>query len=155
MSELDKIPESDHETGGTQAPQASHSRDPIVNTDLVDTFQLFKTYLDGKMSTLQEDVAVGNESFAKILKKEVAVKLKGEGNQIQFSLNLISFLILLKYRNVFQQMIQLLLTLFRALFSSLTGEISLLGLRMNLPPVGKLCRVSMKVMILRQIHRME
>jgi hypothetical protein len=42
------------------------------------------------MSTLQEDVAVGNESFAKILKKEVAVKLKGEGNQIQFSLNLIS-----------------------------------------------------------------
>jgi hypothetical protein len=43
MSELDKIPESDHETGGTQAPQASHSRDPIVNTDLVDTFQLFKT----------------------------------------------------------------------------------------------------------------
>ena len=93
MSELDKIPESDHETGGTQAPQPSHSRDPIVNTDLVDTFQLFKTYLDGKMSTLQEDVAVGNESFAKILKKEVAVKLKGEGNQIQFSLNLISFLI--------------------------------------------------------------
>jgi hypothetical protein len=87
MSELDKIPESDHETGGTQAPQDSHSRDPIVNTDLVDTFQLFKTYLDGKMSTLQEDVAVGNESFAKILKKEVAVKLKGEGNQIQFSFN--------------------------------------------------------------------
>ena len=106
------------------------------------------------MSTLQEDVAVGNESFAKILKKEVAVKLKGEGNQIQFSLNLISFLIWLKYRNVFRQMIQLLLTLFRVLFSSLTGEISLLGLRINLPPVGKLC-VSMNVMILRQIQRMK
>ena len=84
MSDLDKILESDHETGGTQAPQIFHSMDPVVNTDLVDTFQLFKTYLDGKM-------------------------------------------------------IQLLLTLFRALFSSLTGEISLLGLRMNLPPVGKLC----------------
>jgi hypothetical protein len=149
MSELDKILESDQETGGTQAPQASHSRDPVVNTDLVDTFQLFKTYLDGKMSTLQEDLAV-----AKKLKKEVAVKLKGDGNQINLVLILISFLILLKYRNVFQQMIQLLLTLFRALFSSLTGEISLLGLRINLPPVGKLC-VSMKVMILRQIHRME
>jgi len=39
------------------------------------------------MSTLQEDFAVGNESFAKKLKKEVAVKLKGEGNQIQFSFN--------------------------------------------------------------------
>ena len=100
MSDLDKILESDHETGGTQAPQISHSMDPVVNTDLVDTFQLFKTYLDGKM-------------------------------------------------------IQLLLTLFRALFSSLTGEISLLGLRMNLPPVGKLCRVSMKVLILRQIQRMK
>jgi hypothetical protein len=82
MSELDKILESDHETDGTQAPQASHSRDPVVNTDLVDTFQLFKTYLDGKMSTLQEDLAV-----AKKLKKEVTVKLKGDGNQIQFSFN--------------------------------------------------------------------
>jgi hypothetical protein len=51
-------------------------------------------------------------------------------------------------------MIQLLLTLFRALFSSSTGEISLLGLRINLPPVGKLC-VSMNVMILRQIQRMK
>ena len=149
MSELDKILESDQETGGTQAPQASHSRDPVVNTDLVDTFQLFKTYLDGKMSTLQEDLAV-----AKKLKKEVAVKLKGDGNQINLVLILISFLILLKYRNVFQQMIQLLLTLFRALFSNLTGEISLLGLRINLPPVGKLC-VSMNVMILRQIQRMK
>jgi len=39
------------------------------------------------MSALQEDLAVGNESFAKKLKKEVAVKLKGEGNQIQFSFN--------------------------------------------------------------------
>jgi hypothetical protein len=73
--------------------------DPVVNTDLVDSLQLFKTYLDGKM-------------------------------------------------------IQLLLTLFRTLFSSLTGEISLLGLRINLSPVGKLC-VSMKVMILHQIQRMK
>ena len=87
MSELYKILESDHETGETEAPQVSHSRDHVVNTDLVDTFQLFKTYLDGKMSTLQEDLAVGNESFAKKPKKEVAVKLKGEGNQIQFSFN--------------------------------------------------------------------
>ena len=99
MSDLDKILESDHETGGTQAPQIFHSMDPVVNTDLVDSLQLFKTYLDGKM-------------------------------------------------------IQLLLTLFRTLFSSLTGEISLLGLRINLSPVGKLC-VSMKVMILHQIQRMK
>jgi hypothetical protein len=47
MSDLDKILESDHETGGTQAPQIFHSMDPVVNTDVVDTFQLFKTYLDG------------------------------------------------------------------------------------------------------------
>jgi hypothetical protein len=37
MSDLDKILESDHETGGTQAPQISHSMDPVVNTNLVDT----------------------------------------------------------------------------------------------------------------------
>jgi hypothetical protein len=54
----------------------------------------------------------------------------------------------------YAKMIQLLLTLFRTLFSSLTGEISLLGLRINLSPVGKLC-VSMKVMILHQIQRMK
>jgi tetrahydromethanopterin S-methyltransferase subunit B len=32
MSDLDKILESDHETGETQAPQISHSMDPVVNT---------------------------------------------------------------------------------------------------------------------------
>jgi hypothetical protein len=52
MSDLDKILESDHETGETQAPQISHSMDPVVNTDLVDSLQLFKTYLDGKMIQL-------------------------------------------------------------------------------------------------------
>jgi hypothetical protein len=42
MSDLDKILESDHETGGTQAPQIFHSMDPVVNTDLVDTFPVFR-----------------------------------------------------------------------------------------------------------------
>jgi hypothetical protein len=68
-------------------PAQANRKFPVqlyAKIQIIFTFQLFKTYLDGKM-------------------------------------------------------IQLLLTLFRALFSSLTGEISLLGLRMNLPPVGKLC----------------
>ncbi|VDI53464.1 Hypothetical predicted protein [Mytilus galloprovincialis] len=46
------------------------------NKDLVDTFSLFKTYLDGKFDTLYKDLAVGNENFkfATKLKPEVSVK---------------------------------------------------------------------------------
>ncbi|CAG2213347.1 unnamed protein product [Mytilus edulis] len=46
------------------------------NKDLVDTFSLFKTYLDGKFDTLYKDLAVGNENFkfATKLKPKVSVK---------------------------------------------------------------------------------
>ena len=34
------------------------------NPRLVDTFELFKAYLDAQISTLHKDLAAGNDSFA-------------------------------------------------------------------------------------------
>ncbi|XP_076074323.1 uncharacterized protein LOC143045600 [Mytilus galloprovincialis] len=47
------------------------------------TFELFTSYFDSKISFLKNKLV----SLAKKLKKEVSVKLKGEGNQIQYSSN--------------------------------------------------------------------
>ncbi|CAC5375568.1 unnamed protein product [Mytilus coruscus] len=92
MSELKKLLDSDHES----LPSPSVHSLPDVNSahqtgnkDLVDTFSLFKTYLDGNIATLHKDLAVSKEDFATKLKQEVSVKLKGEGNQIQ-NLKLVS-----------------------------------------------------------------
>ena len=87
MSDPDHLLDSDHDTEGTSSKAKKTDNNSSSNTDLVDTFELFKTYLDGKISTLHKDLAAGNDSFAKSLKKEVSVKLKGEGNQIQFTFN--------------------------------------------------------------------
>ncbi|XP_071174702.1 uncharacterized protein LOC143074118 [Mytilus galloprovincialis] len=51
------------------------------------TFELFTSYFDSKISSLKNELVSGNDSLAKKLKKEVSVKLKGEGNQIQYSFN--------------------------------------------------------------------
>ena len=87
----EKLLESDHEsTASKPRSRKSPASRPDVNpsnSDLVDTFGLFKTYLDGKISSLKNDLASGNEVFARKLKQECAVKLKGEGNQAQFSFN--------------------------------------------------------------------
>ncbi|VDI36291.1 Hypothetical predicted protein [Mytilus galloprovincialis] len=80
MSDSEKLLDSDHES--LPAGTSVHSlRDGISahhtgNNDLVDTFSLFKTYLDWKIATLHKDLAVGNENFATKLKQEVSVKLK-------------------------------------------------------------------------------
>ncbi|CAC5371542.1 unnamed protein product [Mytilus coruscus] len=90
MSDSEKLLDSDHESlpGPSEhsLPDGS-SAHHTGNNDLVDTFSLFKTYLDGKIATLHKDLAVGNVNFATKLKPEVSVKLKGEGNQIQFNFN--------------------------------------------------------------------
>ncbi|XP_052101943.1 uncharacterized protein LOC127735711 [Mytilus californianus] len=51
------------------------------------TFQLFTPYFDSKISALKNELVSGNDSLATKLKKEASVKLKSEGNQIQFSFN--------------------------------------------------------------------
>ncbi|XP_062571214.1 uncharacterized protein LOC134233244 [Saccostrea cucullata] len=59
------------------------------SSDLADTFNLFKTYLDSKLNTLKEELSVGNDfdDLAKKLKKDVSVSFKHEGNKIQFEFN--------------------------------------------------------------------
>ncbi|CAC5402362.1 unnamed protein product [Mytilus coruscus] len=90
MSDFEKLLDSDHESlpGPSihSLPDGS-SAHHTGNNDLVDTFSLFKTYLDGKIATFHKDLAVGNENFGTKLKQEVSVKLNGEGNQIQFNFN--------------------------------------------------------------------
>ncbi|CAC5364906.1 unnamed protein product [Mytilus coruscus] len=90
MSDSEKLLDSDHESlpgpSAHSLPDGS-SAHHTGNNDLVDTFSLFKTYLDGEIATLHKDLAVGNENFATKLKQGVSVKLKGEGNQIQFNFN--------------------------------------------------------------------
>ncbi|XP_076073336.1 uncharacterized protein LOC143044953 [Mytilus galloprovincialis] len=51
------------------------------------TFQLFTSYFDSKISALKNELVSGNDSLATKLKKEASVKLKSEGNQIQFTFN--------------------------------------------------------------------
>ncbi|CAC5415662.1 unnamed protein product [Mytilus coruscus] len=51
------------------------------------TFQLFPSYFDSKISALKNELVLGNDSLATKLKKEASVKLKSEGNQIQFTFN--------------------------------------------------------------------
>ncbi|CAC5412976.1 unnamed protein product [Mytilus coruscus] len=90
MSDSEKLLDSDHESlpgPNVHSLPDVNSVHHTGNNDLVDTFSLFKTYLDGKIATLHKDLAVGNENFATKLKQGVSVKLKREGNQIQFNFN--------------------------------------------------------------------
>lgn len=108
-----------------------------------------KTYLDGRISSLKHDLNAGNEFFAKKLKEDCAVKLKGEGNQVQFSLNsdIIADLNKLQKRISPEDSIS-----FPELSSNSTREISSSGLRTNRPLAGKPLR-NTKVMIWRQIRK--
>ena len=59
-------------------------------SDLADTFNLFKSYLDNKLESLKEELSCsGNdlENLTKTIKKEVSVKFKNEGNKIQYNFN--------------------------------------------------------------------
>lgn len=71
------------QVGNVSEPQ-DHQR-----TDLADTFNLFKSYLDTKLESLKEELSTGNdiENITKTIKKEVSVKFKNEGNKIQFNFN--------------------------------------------------------------------
>lgn len=90
MSDSEKLLDSDHESlpgpSVYSLPDGS-SAHHTGNNDLVDTFSLFKTNLDEKIATLHKHLVIGNENFATKLEQEVSVKLKGEGNQIQFNFN--------------------------------------------------------------------
>lgn len=106
------------------------------NPDLVDTFDLFKTF------------------FAKKLKQEVSVKFKGDGNQIQFNFNADIIADLVKCNNAFLMRIVLVVSLFQELFLSLRNAITSYALQTNLQQDGKQC-ASTRATILLLILRMK
>ena len=55
--------------------------------DLVDTFQLFRSYLDHKLLDLKADILSEQKSFTKKFREDAGIKFKSEGNRIQFRLN--------------------------------------------------------------------
>ncbi|XP_052719675.1 uncharacterized protein LOC128191583 isoform X1 [Crassostrea angulata] len=62
---------------------------PEATSDIADTFNLFKSYLDSKLENLKDQLSTGNDfdSLAKQIKKEVSVNFNHEGNKIQFNFN--------------------------------------------------------------------
>jgi len=56
-------------------------------SDLVDTFQLLKSYLDFKLVDLKQDVISDQDSFTQEVKDDVNQTFKKEGNKIQFLFN--------------------------------------------------------------------
>ena len=55
--------------------------------DLHDTFQLFKSYMDGKMVDLESKLIHEQDAMSKKIKEEVAIKFNHEGNRIQYNFN--------------------------------------------------------------------
>jgi hypothetical protein len=58
-------------------------------SDLADTFNLFKTYLDNKLESFKVELSSGNdtENITKAIKKDVSLKFRIEGNKIQYPCN--------------------------------------------------------------------
>ena len=69
--------ESTHRQGEPQPPKS----------DLVDTFKLFKSYLDFELVDLKQDLIFEQDSFTQKVKDYVNKKIKKEGNKIQFLFN--------------------------------------------------------------------
>jgi hypothetical protein len=59
----------------------------LAKQDLVDTFDLFKTYLDHKLHDLKSDIISEQENLSLKVKEQVNLKFKSEGNKIQFRFN--------------------------------------------------------------------
>ncbi|CAG2236481.1 unnamed protein product [Mytilus edulis] len=57
------------------------------NRDLVDTFGLFKDYLDKKLVDLKSDILSEQDNLSKKFRDEANIKFKSEGNRIQFRFN--------------------------------------------------------------------
>jgi hypothetical protein len=65
----------------------SQSQPPSVNSaggrDLVDTFELFKNFLDHKLVNLKSDLISEQDSRSKKYREDSNIKVKSEGNRIQ------------------------------------------------------------------------
>ena len=65
---------------GEQQPSAPTS-------DIADAFHLFRDYLDYKLIDLKSDWAFGQDKLSNKIKEEAGIKLKKEGNGIQYRFN--------------------------------------------------------------------
>ncbi|CAC5416181.1 unnamed protein product [Mytilus coruscus] len=79
MSDSEKLLDSDHESlpglSVHSLPDGS-SAHHTGNNDLVDTFSLFKSYLDGKIATLHKDLAVGKGTLLPNSSRKCQLNLK-------------------------------------------------------------------------------
>lgn len=62
---------------------------PEATSDIADTFNLFKSYLDSQHDNRKDQLLTGNDfdSLAKQIKEKVSVNFNHEGNEIQFNFN--------------------------------------------------------------------
>ena len=70
----------------SQPPSRSESQSQ-ARQDLVDTFHLFKNYMDHKIIDLKSDILSEQESFSKKYREDITLKFKSESNRIQFRFN--------------------------------------------------------------------
>lgn len=78
------------DTGSTPALDDNPRVDSPVrreNRDLVDTFELFKTYFDHRLGDLKSELVQEQDNISKKLKEDVSIKFKHEGNKIQHQFN--------------------------------------------------------------------
>ncbi|CAC5410557.1 unnamed protein product [Mytilus coruscus] len=99
---------SDHESGSKQGePSAAVNQESSESRqDLVDTFDLFKTYFDHKLSDLKSEIISEQEHLSYKVKEDVNLKFRSEGNKIQYRFNEEnkSSLGYLNYRNILVQL---------------------------------------------------
>ena len=65
----------------TQTREGGTAKDKAPQ-DLLDTFQLFKLYMDGKMENLESKLVREQDAISKKIKEDVSIKFRHEGNRI-------------------------------------------------------------------------
>jgi hypothetical protein len=68
-------------------PAHTNSQSECNPSDLFDTFQLFKTYLDHKFVDFKSDILSEQDTLTKKFREESNIKFKSEVNRIQFRFN--------------------------------------------------------------------
>ena len=77
---------SDNENNFLHLPsENSSSKNPGVQSDFADTFELFKTYFDRKLGDLKSELISEQETLSNKLRGDY--KFNNEGNRIQFRFN--------------------------------------------------------------------
>jgi len=88
FTDRERVMELQDRNNTTNSESQPHSSANVNNSrDLVDTFDLFKNYLDHKLLDFKSDLFSQQDSLSKKYREEVNLKFKNEGNRIQFRFN--------------------------------------------------------------------